>query len=159
VSWLWNASFGGGRAASHDEALELLHDPGERHSEAEVFDSLGELSSRTPDSQQTLDYHRQAWPSPATSARPGKKHAPRRNRPLAPGGRHAREGTSHLQQALTVHQRIGTLAARLTVTFRYPPGCSRAPTRLIEDSCQVLRFAVASGGREGRTACQPASLA
>src|SRR6185437_7371934 len=40
----------------------------------------------------------------------------------------------------TPESATGRLVARLTSTFRYPAGCSRAAARLIEDSCQEPRL-------------------
>ncbi len=47
-------------AVSHQQALEMSRDAGERYNQAQVLNSLGELSTRTAASQQARDYHTQA---------------------------------------------------------------------------------------------------
>ena len=100
-------------AASHQQALELFRDLGDRHGQAEVLNSLGELSSRTAASQQARDYHTQALAiareigAPLEEARAlegiGHSH-------LQDG--HPSEGTAHLRQALAIYQRIGAPGAQ-----------------------------------------------
>ena len=71
-------------AASHQQALSLFGDLGERDGQAEALNSLGELSSRTSANQQALDYHRQALAIAHDIGAPaGGSTRPGRNRPLS----------------------------------------------------------------------------
>jgi tetratricopeptide (TPR) repeat protein len=99
--------------ASHQHALSLYHDLGQRREQAEVLNSLGELSSRRAASQQAHDYHSQAL----TLAR--QVGAPLEEARALDGIGHSylhdgntREGTAHLRHALTIYQRIGAPAAQ-----------------------------------------------
>ena len=155
---------GGYRAAavSHQQALELFRDLGERHAQAyalnelglvqqltdnhlaaavshhgpqlfrdldarrgqaDVLTGLGELSSRTAETQQARDYHSQALViarglgAPREEARAlegiGHSHLQDGN----PG-----EGIAHLKQALAIYQRIGApRARRVQETLRQHP--------------------------------------
>ncbi len=99
--------------ASHEQALRLYRDLGQRREQAEVLNSLGELSSRCAVGQQTCHYYNQALAiarevgAPLEEARDleglGRCH-------LQEG--HTREGRAHLQQALTIYQRIGAPSVR-----------------------------------------------
>ncbi len=100
-------------AASHQQALQLSRDVGNRLGQAETLNSLGELSSRTAATRQARDQHAQALAiardlgTPPDEARAlegiGRSH-------LQDG--HASEGTACLRQALAIYQRIGSPAAR-----------------------------------------------
>ena len=100
-------------AASHQQALKLLRNAGDRLGQAETLNCLGELSSRTAASRQARDHHAQALAiareigTPLEEARAlediGHSH-------LRDG--HASEGAACLEQALTIYQRIGAPAAR-----------------------------------------------
>ena len=100
-------------AASHQQALRLSRDVGNRHGQAETLNSLGELSSRTAASRQARDHYAQALAiardlgTPLEEARAlegiGRSH-------LQDG--HASQGTAGLRQALAIYQRIGSPAAR-----------------------------------------------
>ena len=100
-------------AASHQQALELCRDPADRAGQAETLNSLGELSSRTADARQARDHHAQALaiardlgtPLEQARALEGIGHSHLRDG-------HTSEGTACLRQALTIYQRIGSLAAR-----------------------------------------------
>ena len=99
---------------SHLQALTLYRDLGRRQEQAEVLNSLGELSSRCAASQDARSYHNQALAiahdvgAPLEEARAlegiGRCY-------LQDGDDH--QGTTHhLQQALTIYQRIGAPGAR-----------------------------------------------
>jgi tetratricopeptide (TPR) repeat protein/transcriptional regulator with XRE-family HTH domain len=101
-------------AASHRQALNLFRDLGNRLGQAEVLNNLGELTTRSSAAhQQARDYHTKALAiareisAPMEEARAlegiGRSHLQGGN----PG-----KGAAHLQQALTVYQRIGAPAAR-----------------------------------------------
>jgi tetratricopeptide (TPR) repeat protein/transcriptional regulator with XRE-family HTH domain len=100
-------------------ALALVRDIGDKYGQAEALNSLGELS-RFASPQQAHDYHSQALAIarelgvPLEEARAlegiGRCH-------LQDG--HPDEGTAHLQQALTIYQRIKAPAAqRVQKTLR-----------------------------------------
>ena len=101
--------------ASHQQALRLYRDLGQRREQGEVLNSLGELV--VPFRNQPAgpgSYHGQArWSSPVRSALLW-----RRARALEGIGRchlqdrHASEGTALLQQALAIYQRIGATDAQ-----------------------------------------------
>jgi hypothetical protein len=82
---------------------------GARHCEADVLNSLGELSSRTAETLQARDYHSQALaiardldaPLEEARALEGIGHSHLRDG-------HIGEGIAHLKQALAIYQRIGT---------------------------------------------------
>ena len=100
-------------AASHQQALELCRDLGDRLGQAETLNCLGELSSRTAASRQARDHHAQALaiardlgtPLEEARALEGIGHSHLRDG-------HASEGTARLRQALAIYQRIGAPAAR-----------------------------------------------
>ena len=102
-----------GAAASHHQALRLYRDLGDRHGQADVLNSLGELASRTAGTHQARDQHSQACAIvrdigvPFEEARAlegiGNSHL----RDVNPG-----EGIAYLEQALVIYQRIGTPGAR-----------------------------------------------
>jgi tetratricopeptide (TPR) repeat protein len=99
--------------ASHQQALDLFRDLGERHSQAEVLNSLGELSARTTATKQARDHHAQALalarqigvPLEEARALEGTGHTHLQD------GR-AGEASACLQQALAIYQRIGAPDAR-----------------------------------------------
>ena len=96
-------------AASHLKAFAIYQDEGQRLGEAEVLNSLGELSTRTRDPVQARDYHTQALriardlPAPLEEARAlegiGRSH-------LYDGN--AADGTTLLRDALDIYLRLGT---------------------------------------------------
>jgi tetratricopeptide (TPR) repeat protein len=100
-------------AASHQQALQLYREVGNRRGQAETLNGLGELSSRTAATRQARDQHAQALAiardlgTPPDEARAlegiGRSH-------LQDG--HTSEGTASLEQALAIYQRIGSPAAR-----------------------------------------------
>jgi tetratricopeptide (TPR) repeat protein len=100
-------------AASHQQALALSREAGDRLGQAETLNCLGELASRTADGRQARDHHAQALAiarqlgTPAGEARAldgiGHSH-------LRDG--HPRKSTAWLKQALTIYQRIGSPNAR-----------------------------------------------
>lgn len=100
-------------AANHQQALSLYRDLGQRHEQAEVFNNLGEMSSRCAASQQAYHYYNQALtlarqvgaPLEEARALDGIGHSY-----LHDG--HTREGTAHMRQALTIYHRIGAPAAQ-----------------------------------------------
>ena len=100
-------------AASHQQALTLSREVGNRLGQAETLNGLGELSSRTGDRRQARDQHAQAL---AIARDLGT--APDEARALEGIGRshlhdgHDSEGTACLRQALAIYQRIGSPAAR-----------------------------------------------
>jgi hypothetical protein len=100
-------------AASHQQALELNRDVGNRLGQAETLNCLGELASRTADGRQACGHHAQALaiarqlgtPPEEARALEGIGHSHLRDG-------HASEGTASLDQALAIYQRIGSPAAR-----------------------------------------------
>jgi len=100
-------------AASHQQALALFRDDGNRLGQAETLNCLGELTSRTADGQQARDHHARALAiardlgTPLEEARAlegiGRSH-------LRDG--HASEAAACLEQALAIYQRIAAPAAR-----------------------------------------------
>ena len=106
-------------AASHQQALELFRDLGDRHGQAEALNSLGELSSRTADSQQARDHHARRWPSPATSAPPWKKHAPWKESAAA---------TSTTATPAKAPPTCGRHSPSTSASEPPPPGASRKPS-------------------------------
>jgi len=100
-------------AASHQQALTLFTDLGNRLGQAEALNRLGELAARTGDTPQARDHHTQAL----AIAR-DLSAAPEEARALEGLGlSHIQDGhtgqtTAHLRQALTIYQRIGAPAAR-----------------------------------------------
>jgi len=109
-------------AASHQQALELFRDRGQRLGEAEALNNLGELLTQSRDSHRARDCHARALALareisvPVEEARAlegiGQCHLQDGN--LA-------EGAAQLRQALAIYQRIGTPAAqRLQETLRQP---------------------------------------
>jgi tetratricopeptide (TPR) repeat protein/transcriptional regulator with XRE-family HTH domain len=106
-------------STSCQRALALVRGIGDKYGQAEVLNSLGELS-RFAARQQARDYHAQALAIarelgvPLEEARAlegiGRCH---------PQDGHISEGTAHLQQALTIYQRIKAPAAqRVQKTLR-----------------------------------------
>ena len=100
-------------AASHQQALALFGDLGNRLGQAEALNRLGELSLRTSATGQARDQHTQAL---AIARDIGA--APEEARALEGLGQsHLQDGNpgqaaAHLRQALTIYQRIGAPAAR-----------------------------------------------
>ena len=100
-------------AASHQQALELRRDPGDRLGQAETLNCLGELASRTAASRQARDHHAQALaiarelgtPLEEARALEGIGHSHLRDG-------HASEAAARLGQALAIYQRIAAPAAR-----------------------------------------------
>ena len=100
-------------AASHQQALALCRDVGNRLGQAETLNCLGELASRTAASRQARDHHAQALAiardlgTPLEEARAlegiGRSH-------LQDG--HPSQAAARLRQALAIYQRIGSPAAR-----------------------------------------------
>jgi tetratricopeptide (TPR) repeat protein len=100
-------------AASHQQALQLNRDVGNRLGQAETLNCLGELSSRTDDGRQARDYHAQALAiardlgTPREQARAlegiGRSH-------LCDGN--PTQAAALLRDALAIYQRIGSPAAR-----------------------------------------------
>jgi len=99
-------------AASHQQALTLFGDLGDRLGQAEALNRLGELAARTADSAQAREHHTQAL---ATARDLGA--APEQARALEGLGQaHLQDGNpgqaaSHLAQALAIYQRIGATGA------------------------------------------------
>ena len=100
-------------AASHQQALELCRDTGDRLGQAETLNCLGELSSRTADGRQARDHHAQALVIARELGTPLQEaHALE-----GIGHSHLRDGNptqaaACLQDALAICQRIGNPAAR-----------------------------------------------
>ena len=100
-------------AASHQQALALFADLGNLLGQAEALNRLGELSLRTSATAQAHDQHTRAL----AIAR-DIKAVPEEARALEGlGHSHLQDGNPgqaavHLQQALTIYQRIGAPAAR-----------------------------------------------
>jgi tetratricopeptide (TPR) repeat protein len=100
-------------AASHQQALELNRDDGNRLGQAETLNCLGELSSRSAASRHARDHYAQAL---AITRELGT--LPEEARALEGIGRshlqdnHTSEGVVHLRQALASYQRIAAPAAR-----------------------------------------------
>jgi tetratricopeptide (TPR) repeat protein len=100
-------------AASHQQALELCRNAGDRIYQAETLNCLGELASRTADGRQARDYHAQAL---AIARELGA--SPEEARALEGIGRshlrdgHASEAAACLEQALAIYQRIAAPATR-----------------------------------------------
>ena len=100
-------------AASHQQALALFRDLGNRLGQAEALNRLGELSTRTSATGQARERHTQALAiardlgAPLEEARAleglGQSHLHDGN----PG-----QAAAHLRQALAIYQRIGAPAAR-----------------------------------------------
>jgi Tetratricopeptide repeat len=101
------------RPGSHQRALTLCRDGGDRLGQAETLNCLGELASRTADGRQARDHHAQALaiarelgtPLQEARALEGIGHSHIRDG-------HPGEGTALLEQALAIYQRIGAPAAR-----------------------------------------------
>jgi len=100
-------------AASHQQALALFGDLGNRLGQAEALNRLGELATRTADTPQARRRHTQALAIARDISA-----APEEARALEGLGRsHLQDGNlgeaaGHLQQAVTIYQRIGAPAAR-----------------------------------------------
>ena len=99
-------------AASHQQALALCRDS-DRAGQAETLNCLGELASRTGDGRQACGHHARALAIAReigdlleeARALEGIGHSH-----FCDG--HASEGTAYLEQALAIHQRIGSAGAR-----------------------------------------------
>ena len=63
-------------AVSHHQALQLFRDLDARRGQGDVLNGLGELSSRTAETQQARDYHSQALVIARGLGAPGRKRAP-----------------------------------------------------------------------------------
>ena len=107
-------------AASHQQALTLFADLGNRLGQAEALNRLGELATRTADTPQAREYHTRALAIARDISA-----APEEARALEGLGRAHIHGSNHgkgldcLRQALTIYQRIGAPAAqRLRETLR-----------------------------------------
>ena len=100
-------------AASHQQALSLYRDLGHRIGQAEALNSLGQLSCRTSATAQARGYHAEALAIACEIGLPLQQA-----RALEGTGRsHLHDGelpeaARHLQQALTIYQRIKAPAAR-----------------------------------------------
>ena len=100
-------------AASHQQALALFGDLGNRLGEAEALNRLGELATRTLAFDQARNSHTEALAiARAISAAPEEARALE-----GLGQSHLQDGNpgraaAHLQQALTIYQRIGAPATR-----------------------------------------------
>jgi len=100
-------------AASHQRALTLFGDLGNRLGQAEALNRLGELATRTAGTAQAHERHAQAL----AIAR-DIRAAPEEARALEGLGQaHLQDGNlgqaaAHLRQALTIYQRLGAPAAR-----------------------------------------------
>ena len=100
-------------AASHQQALALFGDLGNRLGQAEALNRLGELATRTSATGQARKRHAQALAiARDLSAAPEEAHALE-----GLGQSHLQDGdpgqaAAHLRQALTIYQRIGAPAAR-----------------------------------------------
>src|SRR5262249_10439993 len=100
-------------AASHQQALTLFADLGNRLGQAEALNRLGELATRTADTPQARKHHTQAL----AIAR-DLNAAPEEARALEGlGHSHLHDGPpgpadAHLQQALTIYQRVGAPSAQ-----------------------------------------------
>jgi tetratricopeptide (TPR) repeat protein len=100
-------------AASHQQALQLCRDAGDRLGQAETLNCLGELASRTADGRLARDHHAQALaiardlgtPPEEARALEGIGHSHLRDG-------HASEATASLEQALAIYQHIAAPAAR-----------------------------------------------
>ena len=119
--------------ASLTQALEMFRHLGDRHSQAQVLNQLGELLSRSADSRQARDHHTQALTIARDISAPLKEA-----RALEGLGRchlqdgNASAGAAQLQQAIAIYQRIGehpaaqrvqeTLRDHATGTALPPPG-------------------------------------
>ena len=100
-------------AASHQQALALFADLGNRLGQAEALNRLGELATRTADTPQARERHAQALAiardlgAPLEEARAleglGQSHL----QDASPS-----QAAVHLRQALAIYQRIGAPAAR-----------------------------------------------
>ena len=108
-------------AASHQQALSLFADLGNRLGQAAALNRLGELATRTANSAQARENHAQAL---AIARDIGA--APEEARALEGLGQaHLRDGNpgeaaTQLRQALTIYQRIGAPAAqRVQKTIQY----------------------------------------
>jgi tetratricopeptide (TPR) repeat protein len=100
-------------AASHQQALELNRDSGNRLGQAETLNCLGELATRTADGRQARDHHAQALaiardlgtlPDQARALE-GIGHSHLRDG-------HPSEATASLEQALALYQHLAAPAAR-----------------------------------------------
>ncbi len=104
-------------AASLIQALELYHDLGDRHGQAEAAINLGELRSVSPAHDDAHGYYAQALSiardisAPVQEARAlegiGRFH-------IQEGNLH--QGATHLRQALAIYRRIGAPEARRVET-------------------------------------------
>jgi tetratricopeptide (TPR) repeat protein len=121
-------------AASHQQALALFCDLGNRLGQAEALNNLGELSSRTSATGQAREHHNRAFEIARDISAPLEEA-----RALEGTGRtHLQDGNpgqaaAYLRSALTIYRRIGAPGARrvqealcqhgLTATPREsPPG-------------------------------------
>jgi tetratricopeptide (TPR) repeat protein/transcriptional regulator with XRE-family HTH domain len=99
-------------AASHQQALEWLREIGQPYGEADVLNSLGELSTRTSATGRARDYHAQAL----AIARDVELPEEEARAYEGIGRSHLRDGDGadaiqNLRQALQIYQRIGAAAA------------------------------------------------
>ena len=100
-------------AASHQQALTLFADLGNRLGQAEALNRLGELAIRTADTPQARRHH-----THALAIARDLSAAPEEARALEGlGHSHLQDGdpgqaAAHMRQALTIYQRIGAPAAR-----------------------------------------------
>jgi hypothetical protein len=117
-------------AASHQQALALYRDGGNRARPSETLNCLGELASRTADGHQARDHHAQALAIvrdlgiiPEGQARALKASATAISTTANPG-----EAVACLEQALAIYQRIAAPATRrVQETFPQDPAKRSGP--------------------------------
>jgi tetratricopeptide (TPR) repeat protein len=95
-------------ATSHQQALQLFRDVGERRGQADVLNSLGELAARTSATHQARKQHSQALTIARDIGVPFEEARAREGL----GRAHLQDGDSveaaaHLGRALSIYRRIG----------------------------------------------------
>jgi tetratricopeptide (TPR) repeat protein len=139
-------------AASHQRALTLFTDLGNRLGQAEALNRLGELATRTADTAQARDRHAQALAIARDISA-----APEEARALEGLGQaHLHDGSpgqaaGPLREALTIYQRIGAPAARRVQEIIQN---HELTSTNLEPS---QRLAITSTSRRGRSAEPPGS--
>src|SRR5262245_7525452 len=109
-------------AASHQQALAIFRDLGSRLDQAETFNYLGELSSRTSATGQSREHHSRALEIARDISAPLEEA--RALEGIGHGHLHdgnPKEAVARLRQALAIYQRIGAPAAqRVQETLHHP---------------------------------------
>jgi hypothetical protein len=105
-------------AASHQQALELCRDAGNRLGQAETLNCLGELASRTADGHQARSHHTRALAIARHLGAHQRKHAPWKASATA---------TSATATPLKPPPHYGMRSRSTSAPAAPPPGPSRKP--------------------------------